>query len=291
MSSLSISPFEYQRFCVFLKAASGIALREGQEYLVLGRLRPLMEREGLLSFADLLLLMEEREALLVAVIEAMTTGETEWFRDEHPYRILREQILPDLISRRQSVHLWSAACSTGQEPYSMAIELLEYQRLFPGALPPVSSGQVSILATDLSDVAIRSASRGVFPQLTVRRGLSSRLLRRYFELYSQTNNVQAVQDRWQVADAVRSLVTFKQHNLKQPLQERGRFDVIFCRNVLIYFAPELQLQVLRLLHQSLKPSGYLMLGSSENLLSMLPRDQEPLFDAVSCFPGVVYRAR
>ena len=291
MFNLSISPFEYQRFCVCLKAASGIALGDGQEYLVLGRLRPLMEREGLLSFSDLLTSMEAREALLMAVIEAMATGETEWFRDEDPYRILRERILPDLVARRQTVHLWSAACSTGQEPYSMAIELLEYQRQFPGVLPPASSGQVSILATDLSDRAVRSAARGVYPQLTLRRGLSSALLQRYFQTCADQGSRDAVKDRWEVSRAVRELVTFQQHNLKDSLQRHGPFDVIFCRNVLIYFSPEWQWDVIRHLHRSLKPSGYLVVGSSENVVSMLSRHMEPLFDTVSCFPGVVYRAR
>lgn len=257
------------------------------------RLRPLMARNGLDTFGDLLAAIRQHDGLLVLVIEAMTIGETEWFRDEHPYRILREQILPDLVARRQSIHLWSAACSTGQEPYSLAIELLEYQRRFPGVLPPKSTGLLSVHASDLSDAAIRTARQGAYQELSIRRGLSAELLHRYFKAVSATANDRSVgrYDHWQVNDDVRSLVTFQKHNLQRSLEGQGKFDVIFCRNVLIYFSADLQYDVIRRLHATLKPSGYLVIGASESLSSILPVQARQWFDVVQCFPGVVYRAR
>ncbi|MBM96956.1 MAG: chemotaxis protein [Oceanospirillaceae bacterium] len=286
-------PHEYQRFCDFLQRSSGIRLGAGNEYLVVSRLQSLMVDQRLVTYDQLLNAMEQNQNLLLAVVEAMTTGETEWFRDEHPYRILRELILPDLLARRQSVHVWSAACSTGQEPYSLAIELMEYQRRFPGSLPPRSTGLLSVLATDLSEAALSTARQGTYSQLSIRRGLSADLLHRYFQIMPAGlgSNQVSTHDRWRVNEDVRKLVTFERHNLQRPFDEFGKFDVIFCRNVLIYFSADLQYDVLRRLHASLKPNGYLMVGASENLLSILPLQAREWFESVQCFPGVVYRAR
>ena len=292
MGNLSILPHEYQRFCAFLQRSSGIRLGSGHEYLVVSRLQALMLDQGMVTFDQLMRAMEQNSNLLLAVVEAMTTGETEWFRDEHPYRILRELILPDLVARRQSLRLWSAACSTGQEPYSLAIELMEYQRRFPGAVPPRSSGLMSVLATDLSESALVTARQGAYSQLSIRRGLSGELLHRYFQLLPAGLSANSVSshDRWRVNEEVRNVVRFQRHNLQHSFDSLGPFDVIFCRNVLIYFSADLQYDVLRRLHAVLKPGGYLMVGASENLRSILPRQAGEWFETVQCFPGVVYRA-
>ena len=272
--SLNISAEEYSRFREMLEKSSGITLGEGKEYLVSSRLRRMMEQHGLRNISDLLRVVELNRTVQEQVIDAMTTNETLWFRDEHPYRIFRERLLPELAATRRPLRVWSAACSTGQEPYSLSIEIEEYRKRYPASL---AAGE-RILATDISPSALTLAREGTYQQLAIRRGMSDQHLKNYFH--------QLDGDRWQIDSRVKSRVDFRQQNLQQSYAALGKFDVIFCRNVLIYFSADLKFDILKRMHACLNPKGYLLLGASESLNNL-----GEYYEMVQCHPGIIYRAR
>ena len=170
-----MSADEYKRFQQILEKSSGILLGAGKEYLVTSRLRRLMEREAIASVGDLVSNMERNRSLMENVVDAMTTNETLWFRDDHPYRIFREMLLPEMAKNRRPVKVWSSACSTGQEPYSLSIEFEEFKKKNPGTL---MSGE-RILATDISPSSLAQAKEGVYQQLAIRRGMNDQHLKNY----------------------------------------------------------------------------------------------------------------
>lgn len=265
---------EYNRFRLMLEKNSGIMLGQGKEYLVTSRLRRLMERESINSITELMTAMERNRNLQETVIDAMTTNETLWFRDEHPYRIFREKLLPEIAAQRRPLKIWSAACSTGQEPYSLSMEIEEYKKRNPGQL---MAGE-RILATDISPSSLAAAKEGVYQQLAIRRGMNDIHLKNYFDEDSD--------GRWRIRQNVRGRVEFRIQNLQQSFAMLGKFDIIFCRNVLIYFSAELKTDILRRMHASLNPGGYLMLGASEALNNL-----SDYYEMVQCHPGIVYRAK
>ncbi|MFC3679117.1 CheR family methyltransferase [Bacterioplanoides pacificum] len=272
--TLTISPDEYNRFRQMLETSSGIMLGEGKEYLVTSRLRRLLERESLTSVAELLKVMTTNRSLQEAVVDAMTTNETLWFRDDHPYRIFREKLLPEMAKTRRPVKIWSAACSTGQEPYSLSIEIEEYKRKNPGVLV---AGE-RIVATDISASALAAAKEGRYQQLAIRRGMSDQYLKSYFS--------QLPDESWAINSQVKSRVDFRAQNLQQSYSLLGKFDIIFCRNVLIYFSADLKTDILKRMHASLNPGGYLMLGASEAMNNL-----QDYYEMVQCHPGIIYRAK
>ena len=272
--AVAISADEYKRFRQMLEDSSGIMLGEGKEYLVSSRLRRMMERESLATVSDLLSAVSRNRSLQEAVVDAMTTNETLWFRDDHPYRIFRDKLLPELAAKRKSFKIWSAACSTGQEPYSLSIEIEEYKRKNPGAL---AVGE-KIVATDISPSALASAKEGKYQQLAIRRGMSDQYLKTYF--------TQAADESWLINPAIKSWVEFRGQNLQQSFSLLGKFDVIFCRNVLIYFSADLKADILKRMHASLNPGGYLMLGASEAMNNL-----QDYYEMVQCHPGIIYRAK
>ncbi|GGY39276.1 chemotaxis protein CheR [Bacterioplanes sanyensis] len=272
--TLTITPDEYKRFRQMLESSSGIMLGDGKEYLVTSRLRRLVERESLKSISELLDACARKRALQESVIDAMTTNETLWFRDDHPYRIFREKLLPELSQSRRPIKIWSSACSTGQEPYSLSIEIEEYKKRNPGKL---MSGE-RILATDISPSALADARRGQYQQLAIRRGMSEQYLKTYFK--------PAENDSWQINEQVKSRVEFRLQNLQQSFALLGKFDIIYCRNVLIYFSPDLKTDILRRMRGCLNPGGYLMLGASEAMNNL-----SDCYEMVQCHPGIVYRAK
>ena len=265
---------EYNRFRLMLEKNSGIMLGQGKEYLVTSRLRRMMERESINSITELMSAMERSRSLQEVVIDAMTTNETLWFRDEHPYRIFREKLLPEIAAQRRPLKIWSAACSTGQEPYSLSMEIEEYKKRNPGQL---MAGE-RILATDISPSSLAAAKEGVYQQLAIRRGMNDIHLKNYFDEDSD--------GRWRIRQNVRGRVEFRIQNLQQSFAMLGKFDIIFCRNVLIYFSAELKTDILRRMHASLNPGGYLMLGASEALNNL-----SDYYEMVQCHPGIVYRAK
>ena len=235
----------------------GVMLDETKGYLVESRLGQLADEHGCTSYRDLCLQARAGgdRMLQQKIIDAITTQETLFFRDSSPFDALQNKILPDLIDAcarggtARKLRIWSAACSTGQEPYSLAIVLRE-------TIPNFASWNLSVLATDISDAAIARASRGWYAAHEIDRGMRASLLPKYFKPH---------QGGWQVSDEVRGMVSFHRRNLLQPFTEVGTFDVIFCRNVAIYFdAPHRRALFPRLADQ-LAPGGTLFVGSSESL--------------------------
>lgn len=242
--SLSSSAFEVVRRLVAEESA--LSLGEGKSYLVEARLSPIAEREGCDSVEELVgRLRGSPPALRDDVVQAMTTNETSFFRDVHPFEALRTVVLPELLERNGGrLSLWSAAASTGQEAYSLAVLVAEN---FPTA-------RVSILATDLSRDVLARASEGVFSQLEVNRGLPAPLLIKYFEHDGA---------RWRVKEQIRKRVEFRQLNLARPWPLLPRMDVVLLRNVLIYFDAAAKRAVLAQAARLLAPGGVLFLGGAE----------------------------
>ena len=274
-SSGSISPQGYDRFRKYLEKESGISLSDNKQYLVASRLGKLLEREKFTKIEELVAALERSgrvSKLREEVINAMTTNETLWFRDSHPFKILKGLILPQMDKR--PVRIWSAASSTGQEPYSISMILEEYKQLKPGALKPGEK----IIATDICTNILQHAKQAEYDSLAIARGLSPDNQNRYFEKLSDSV--------WKVKPHISSRVEFKHLNLIDSFTTLGKFDVIFCRNVLIYFTAETKLDILKRMHASLNPGGYLFLGGSEALSGL-----SSMFDIVQCHPGIVYKAK
>ena len=275
-----ISPTEYEDFRQFLEDACGILLGENKHYLVQSRLGKMVVDTGMESLGDLVDKLRREGSggpLREQVIEAMTTNETFWFRDNHPFKILSEHILPDCVQRKQrSLRIWSAACSTGQEPYSTSITVQEYLSKKPGSL-----SDVQIIATDISPAVLENAKTGYYDAMAVARGLPADIKDRFF-----VRDEQHWQERWQVRADVRKRVRFTQGNLLASYSALGRFDVIFCRNVLIYFSSESKIDILKRMADILNPGGYLFLGASEAITQY-----SDSFDMVRCNPGVVYKKK
>jgi chemotaxis protein methyltransferase CheR len=211
------------------------------------------------------------------VIEAMTTNETFWFRDSHPFTILSDQVLPDYMKRKQrTLRLWSAACSTGQEPYSISIAVQEFLARNPGAF-----SDIQITATDISPSVLEEAKTGCYDAMAVARGLPTGIKSRYLQ-----RDTRHWEERWQLRDDVRRRVCFTRANLLASYSALGRFEVIFCRNVLIYFSADSKIDILRRMADCLNPGGYLFLGASEAITQY-----SDAFEMLRCNPGVVYRKK
>ncbi|WP_299016080.1 protein-glutamate O-methyltransferase CheR [uncultured Photobacterium sp.] len=276
MTAITIKDQEYRDFCRFLEAQCGIVLGDSKQYLVRSRLSPLVSRFSLSSLSELLQLVisgRNRE-LRVAAVDAMTTNETLWFRDTYPYTVLADKILPELAANKRPLKIWSSASSSGQEPYSIAMIVLETQGRRPGML---TSG-VQITATDISQTMLDTCRAGVYDNLALSRGLSPDRRRVFFE-----NNGDG---RMKVNDKVKRMVNFRPQNLKDSYALLGKFDVIFCRNVLIYFSPEMKAKVLNQMAASLNPGGYLLLGASESLTGLTDK-----FEMIRCNPGIIYKLK
>ncbi|AHK15267.1 MAG: protein-glutamate O-methyltransferase CheR [Thalassolituus sp.] len=265
---------EYRRFQQMLEAASGILLGDGKEYLVTSRLRKLITDRAFSGLDALIAASQRDPSLMNHVVDAMTTNETLWFRDEHPYKIFRERMLPEIAANGRSVRIWSAACSTGQEPYSLRMEIEEYRKRNPGKL----NQTISILATDISSSALAVAKEGQYPHIAIRRGMNDPMLSAYFQ---KTHD-----DIWTINNLVRKDVEFRALNLQDSFNSLGKFDIIFCRNVLIYFSPETKTNILKRMHALLPVGGYLMLGASESLHNL-----PDYYEMVACHPGIVFRAK
>ncbi len=267
---------EYVLFRDFLEQQCGIVLGENKQYLVKSRLAPLMQRFGVASLSELVnkTLSPFERQLRSAVIDAMTTNETLWFRDTYPYELLKKQIFPELEKDCRTVKIWSAASSSGQEPYSIAMTALEYQQTRPGAF----SLGVHVLGTDISNTMLEHCQRAEYDGLALSRGLSPERRSKFFE--------DSGKGMMRVKDNVRKNVSFRHLNLLDSYTLLGKFDIIFCRNVLIYFSADVKAKIIRQFAQSLNPRGYLFLGASESL-SSLNND----FDMLRCNPGIIYRKK
>lgn len=275
----AISSLEYARFCSFLEKNSGIVLGKNKEYLVTNRLRACFEETGKQSLTELLNFLEAggQNALRSKVVDAMTTNETLWFRDTHPFDILKDTLLPELSEqlrgKSQPIRIWSAASSTGQEAYSISITISEYLKKNLGKLPQ----KVEIVGTDISQNALQQAKQAAYDEYEVTRGLSVEHQRQYFDRN---------ETKLQLNSEIKQRVRFQELNLLQSYSLLGKFEIIFCRNVLIYFSNEIKSDILSRMANALKPGGYLFLGGSEPIANY--SDQ---FDMVRCKQGVVYRLK
>lgn len=269
---------EFDEFRAFLQQACGISLGENKQYLVTNRVRRLLEEHGLSSFGELIHALKDRSnrRLKDQVVDVMTTNETFWFRDGYPFEHMKSHLLPELQKAPGAsgpVRIWSAACSSGQEPYSLSMIVEEYKRRAMGVL----ARPVQIVATDLSSIVLEQARSGIYDRLSVMRGLSAERRELFFEPVTDAT--------WRVKAPLRERIEFRAINLLDSYAALGRFDMVFCRNVLIYFDAELKLKILQKIHTALKPGGVLFLGSSEGV-----GPASNLFEMVRCEPGIYYRA-
>ncbi len=254
-----MTPAEFQFVADFIYRAAGLVLTADKAYLIDSRLKPLMRERGIADFADLIVRLKAgTPAIVREVTDALTTNETSFFRDLKPFDLFRQIVLPHLLATRAAQHrfrIWSAACSTGQEPYSLAMLLLEERARLAG-------WTWEIVATDLCGDALAKAKDGVYSQFEVQRGMPTPLLVRYFEKQG---------DAWRIKDPVRRGIDFRPFNLLADPAPLGRFDVVFCRNVLIYFDPPTKAKVLQRIGQQLAGDGFLFLGGAETVIGVTDR--------------------
>jgi chemotaxis protein methyltransferase CheR len=271
---MTISQTDYDGFRQFLEQACGIVLGDNKHYLISSRLSPLLVEFAAPSLTVLLeqLKTERRPGLRERIIDAMTTNETSWFRDTGVFDLLKKNILPELSRNRTlPINLWSAACSSGQEPYSISMAVQEFAGLGrPGS-------EVQILATDISPSMLKQAADGRYDQAALARGLSEERKQRFFIPRPA---------QWEVKPEIKKRVRFKELNLLKPFQSLGRFDIIFCRNVLIYFSQDIKRDILTRATALLNPGGYLFLGAAESLTS-----HSESFEMQRFPEGIVYRLR
>jgi chemotaxis protein methyltransferase CheR len=252
-----VTPLEFDYLRKLLKERSGLVLAGDKQYLVESRLLPVAHRSGIGDLSQLMQKLRGRdaEALIVEVIEAMTTNESFFFRDKLPFDHFRDTIMPALLAARAAqrrIRIWSAAASTGQEPYSLAMSLRDMGHALTG-------WQVEIVATDYSTQVLEKAKSGIYSQFEVQRGLPIQLLIKHFD---------RVGDTWQVAPDIRAMVQYRAHNLLHDFTHLGPFDLVFCRNVLIYFDQQTKSQVLDRIAQVIHDDGYLVLGAAETVVGL-----------------------
>lgn len=271
----AITSEDYKAFRIFLEDASGIVLGENKQYLVTSRLTRLMAEHEILNFGNLMSRMKADGKLRQSIMDAMTTNETSWFRDVYPFDILKEKLLPEIAQKQpRQIRIWSAACSTGQEPYSLSMMVQEYLMSKPGSFP---ANAVQIIGTDISPRVLEIAKSGRYEGVAVSRGLPQERQSRFF---------QETSSGWEVGKDIKQRVTFRELNLMQNYTLMGRFDIIYCRNVLIYFSTELKRDILSRMAKCLNPGGYLVLGGSESI-----SNYSDAFDLIRWRNGVIYQLK
>ena len=257
---MTVTDFEF--ICQILRDRSGLVLTNDKAYLLESRLLPVARKWKLATFDDLVRVIRSKmdEAVIRDVVEAMTTNESFFFRDTKPFDQFKQLVLPALMKSRAStrtIRIWSAACSSGQEPYSLAMILSELAVQLNG-------WRIEIVGTDLSTEILGRAKEGMYSQFEVQRGLPITMLVKYFA---------QVGDRWQINAKLRGMVQFREFNLLQDPATLGRFDVVFCRNVLIYFDQPTKTRVLHNVSRIMPEDGFLFLGGAETVLGITDKFQ------------------
>ncbi|MGA7804978.1 CheR family methyltransferase [Bradyrhizobium sp.] len=251
-----MTPPDYEYLRKLLKDQSGLDLSADKQYLIESRLLPLARKAGVPGISELVQKLKSGAAALAAqVVEAMTTNETFFFRDKIPFDHFREVIMPELLrarAGRKSIRIWCAAGSTGQEPYSLAMCLKEMGAALNG-------WRVEILATDLSQEVLEKSRAGIYSQFEVQRGLAIQMLVKYFK---------QIGELWQINPDIRAMVQHRQLNLLHDFSGLGVFDVIFCRNVLIYFDQETKMTIFNRLAKAVEADGFLVLGAAETVVGL-----------------------
>jgi chemotaxis protein methyltransferase CheR len=273
-----MTPDDFGFLRKLLKERSGLVLAPEKQYLAESRLLPLARKNGMSTLTELVQLLKapQAESLTAGVVDAMTTNETFFFRDKLPFEHFRDTIMPALIAARgrdRTIRIWCAAASTGQEPYSLAMAL-------KGMGAALAGIKVQILATDLCGDVLARARAGIYSQFEVQRGLPIQLLMKYFA---------QVGERWQIAPEIRGMVQFRPLNLLADFRPLGTFDVVYCRNVLIYFDQQTKIGVLERIAKQIADDGYLVLGAAETVVG-LTESFKPLADRRGLYvPNVAAR--
>jgi chemotaxis protein methyltransferase CheR len=263
---IKINPNEIKVLSKYIYDISGIFLDDKKAYLLETRLKMIMDAEGFTSYLDLYqkARAERSGHMERKIIDAVTTNETLFFRDKSPFEMFKYKVMPDLIDKRAAqtsglmpinIRIWSAACSTGQEIYSLAIILKEL-------IPDQKKYKIKLLGTDISDDAVAQASYGKYNKFEIERGLEKDQLQKYF--ISNGNS-------WKIRDDIRAMALFQKRNLMEPFMGIGQFDIIFCRNVAIYFSVDDRKKLFEKIASVLAPDGYLIIGSTESLTGICPQ--------------------
>src|SRR3954469_10330464 len=252
-----MTPLDYDYLRKLLKERSGLVLSVDKQYLVESRLLPVARKAGCAGLSELVqsLRQPKAERLIIDVVQAMMTNESFFFRDKLPFDHFRDTIMPALLAARSDqrrIRIWCAAASSGQHPYSLAMALKEMGNATAG-------WRIDILATDLSTEILEKAKAGIYSQFEVQRGLPIQLLIKYFSQIGET---------WQIAPDIRAMVQYRPLNLLSDFSHLGPFDLVFCRNVLIYFDQETKIGVLNRIARILDAEGYLVLGAAETVVGL-----------------------
>jgi chemotaxis protein methyltransferase CheR len=263
---IAISPSEIQIFSHYIHSLCGIHIDPSKAYLLETRLGKLLQREGCTSFTAFYHKAKTDPAGRIEkeIIDAITTNETLFFRDGNPFELLKHKIIPEVIDKRSAmgskgspmtIRIWSAACATGQEVFSIAMVIRELLGLN-------NNYNIKLIGTDISNAAIKQASYGSYNRFEIERGLPRERLQRFFSSSGET---------WRIRDEVRSMATFQRLNLMEPFIGLGKFDIVFCRNVAIYFKFADRVALFNKVADVLEPDGYLIIGSTESLTGVCPR--------------------
>jgi chemotaxis protein methyltransferase CheR len=253
-----VTPQDFDYLRKMLRERSGLVLSAEKQYLAESRLLPVARKHGFAGLGELVGKLKATTAaapLTVEVIEAMTTNESFFFRDKIPFEHFRAVIMPALLAaraREKRIRIWCTACATGQEPYSLAMSL-------KGIGPALAGWRVEILATDLSNEVLAKAKAGIYNQFEVQRGLPIQSLVKFFT---------QVGEAWQIAEEIRAMVKFRPLNLLNDFSPLGTFDLVFCRNVLIYFGQDAKIGVLNRLARQMPSDGFLILGAAETVVGL-----------------------
>ena len=258
----TLTPADVDAVCDLVDNLCGICWDSSKSYLIESRLANIFQRSGCANYADFARRVQANllPTLRAEVIDAVTTHETLWFRDNSPYEALKHKIFPELIDAKagtafpKRIRIWSAACSTGQEPYSIAMTLAD-------VVPDVHRWDVQIVGTDISPGSVETASRGLYSEMEMGRGMDPQRLNKHFTKHGT---------QWKISDEIRSMCNFSSRNLHDPFTGFGSFDVIFCRNVAIYFTAVDRKSIFTRMGQILQPNGWILVGSSESLGDMGP---------------------
>lgn len=269
---MAVNPADFDYISKIVREQCAIVLEKGKEYLVESRIMPLVHQEKLESIENLVkkIKLEPRGSLKDAVIEAMTTNETSFFRDIHPFETLKKEIFPELIEKRKikrELNIWCGASSSGQEPYSLVMVLRNN-------FPELNSWKINFSASDLSNQMLNRCKSGIYSQLEVNRGLPAPLMVKYFE---------RIGTEWQVKEDLRKMIQFRIINLSETWPILPQLDLVMMRNVLIYFDVEMKKNILGRIRKLLKPDGYLFLGAAETTLNLDENFERMPFKQSGCY--------
>lgn len=272
MTDKELGQNHYVSFSHFLERACGIVLGDNKQYLVRSRLTPLIKQFNCVSInAYIDSVIKGNRQHQSAAIEAMTTNETLWFRDDYPFKLLDKPILGQFSNKTKKLRIWSAACSSGQEAYSIAMTILNFKKQHANSF----RAGIEIVGTDISEQVLQCCRAAEYDKLAISRGLPEQFKTDYFE---PANN-----DKLRLKSEVKALANFRPINLLDSYASLGQFDIVFCRNVLIYFSPEVKKQILQKIAACLQDNGILFLGASESISGLTDK-----FDMVRCTPGLYY---